>query len=132
MKVTPLNEKVWNDKKFWEVEAEHEGATVKASIWPPFPTQFIPGQEAEINGTLTQNAKGYWSIKTNPMGTRPGWAKSKSAEIKEAQDRKEESISYFNSCNLAVQSMAGIWDEQMFKQRRDFFLQEYRLWSVSK
>lgn len=94
IKVRPLQEKTWNDKTFWEVEANHEGVAVKASIWPPFPTQFVVGQEVEINGTLSQNAKGYWSIKTNPMGSRPGWA-GKENQVKAAQERKEKSIDKF-------------------------------------
>lgn len=113
MKITPINEKTWQDKKFWEVTTEHEGVTVNASIWPPFPVPLVLGQEVEIAGTMTKNSKGYWTIKTNPMGAKPAWAKKEGAidkamEKKEAsigrfQDNKEYSIKVASTMNKAVE-----------------------------
>lgn len=64
-------------------------------------------------------------------------AQEKKAEyIRQAQDRKEESIAYFNSCNLALQALGPLTyggdikkDPTLYKESfvmwRNFFYQEW-------
>lgn len=151
MKITPIQEKQWKDKTFWEVTTVHEGQTIKASLWPPFASTLSVGQEVEVEGTLVQNDKGYWTIKGNPMGKRPDWAKrdpkaeeKRQENMKELQDRKSDSIAYFNSVNSAITLIGQLGYTQRDVREddnggalknqiifwRDWFLAQYKEWET--
>ena len=143
-KLSWIEEKNWQGKKFLEATLEGEGEK-KVSIWPPFPVDTLkPGDEVE--GDLIQNDKGYWSlkpIKANPFANKPAWAKKDIAQaqerkaeyIEKAQDRKNESIAYFNAINSAIALMPILKDEFGFDETgaksfipkwRDWFLSEWK------
>lgn len=143
LKVLPLQEKTWQDKKFWELQVEVNGEVVKASLWPPHGYTFVAGVEQEIEGTLSKNDKGYWSIKCGNMGPRPAWKNKPSAastenlrnaNIQANMRVKAEGQAFGNSVtnatNLAIAyyKSAGLINKDDLKdlviEFRDFLLDE--------
>lgn len=79
---------------------------------------------------LYQKGK-YWNL-SNPArkggGSRGGYSSKRSADIKEAQDNKERSITFFNSTNAAI-ALAALEKPADYKafirNWRDWFIEEH-------
>jgi len=61
---------------------------------------------------------------------QPAYQSKKGVEIEQAQNRKSESIAWFNANNLAVQMLVGLnpnasIPEEYIKEKRDWFLKQW-------
>ncbi len=139
------------DKKVAEIVAKDmAGKEVKGSMWEDFPgfstitfgSQFDADAVSKEKNGYTQTtfypAKTYNAV---AQASRPGGFKGnmnavmeKKAEyIKEAQERKSEDISYFNSVNCAIAEFAALGDKESFtKEERRAFIREERDWFLSE
>jgi hypothetical protein len=144
-----LEKKEWEGKKLINATLQGEG---DVTIWEidkdgkPFPgfADLMPG--SQITGSIWVNPKN--GKKTlyppKPVGASSGGSfprkpavsqTEKNAGIKEAQDRKEESIAYFNATNSAIAIVSQLYDlrggvpeatvKATLQSWRDWFLKEH-------
>ena len=134
-----------------EVKGEDNVITKKVQIWPDFPMFDTITFDAQVEGDLVVKTKGEYTNITlyapKPQGNfKAGSTGIKAAQerkaemIEKAQDRKSESIAYFNSVNCAI-ALAGNFfkgqpmpDEdvkEFITEWRDWFLSEYRKYEAS-
>lgn len=127
------------------------------SIWSDFPDFSNLRAGSHVSGQIKSNAKGYKSLypeltkgftsgtyKTPTMPPRTSGvvsaAKITSESVKVAQERKNESIAYFNSLNSAI-ALVTKWDtfqtrdadelKESIRIWRDFFLEEWQKYEAS-
>lgn len=101
----------------------------KVSIWGDFPgwASLSPGQSVE--GEIKTNDKGYKSLYEDkaPAPTRPASgavsaAKITSESVEKAQNRKNDSIAYFNSLNSAISFVSQFKDPIAVMDAGDYYL----------
>lgn len=137
-------------KKVAECELIEEGQEFplekKVSIWQDFPGFETITFGATVEGNIATNDKGYQSLKAIPklpatgsFGGPRGIAKAqevKGQQIKEAQERKSDSIAFFNATNSAIALVTKMTETQpvfpgeaemkvKIRAWRDWFIQEY-------
>lgn len=146
---------IWSEKKTTSTGKEKIDATLddgqrtidKVTIWGDFPNfaGLMTGHEIEgdivtkQNGAYTNHTLYPVKVATTPKFGASGGMKmmeKKAENIKEAQERKSESIAYFNSVNSAIalvgKRLGEISEAQMkleLKLWRDWFLSEYETWN---
>ena len=146
-----LKEKNWQGKKFYEAEiVDEQGQRYDASIWPDVAgfENLMPGHQVE--GELVKNAKGYWTLKgPKPSFSGTGFSggrgiaqaqERKAQYIEKAQERKNESVSYFNSLNSAIALLGKVHDspvdtddtsiKHFITRWRDWFLTEWKAYEA--
>ncbi len=124
---------------------------VKATMWGDFPgfMSLEVGNEIEANLTPAKDPKYKPSLSPVTATTFNGGAYRRSGganeevrakNIEKAQDRKSESIAYFNSVNSAIALFNGDVTrhsasteeiKQVIVAWRDWFLDEYKKWNES-
>lgn len=118
---------------------DESGKEDEVSIWPDFPyfSEIKPGSEVE--GQILVKGK-YKNLVASSRALRPNYksanieaAQQRKAEmIKDAQERKNESVAYFNSLNSAIALLANRPQENAEKTKefiiywRDYFLSEWK------
>ena len=124
-----------------------DGVSIKnVSIWEDFPNFQSLTFGAEVEGDLVPAKDPKWGPTLYPArqqsaprstgGSMRGVAAAqerKSEYIKEAQERKEESIAFFNATNAAIQIVTGGSEPLSLEEKKDniiwwreFFLSEWR------
>jgi hypothetical protein len=93
MKITNLEVKNWNDKEYKSFKVQNGEQIVNASTWPnetnaDFYASII--ENAEVEGVLYQNDKGYWSLKKKLEA--PQFIKNKTANMEKMIEKKQEGI----------------------------------------
>lgn len=102
----------------------------------------------EVEGELWQSEKGTWYLfPPKPVSNKPAFVgggmkmmEQKARNIEQAQERKAESISYFNSVNSAIALVSKFDIDNMSEAElkvklrvwRDWFLSEYKDWEILK
>ena len=150
----------WSEKKTTSAGKDKMDATLKdqvtgittqnVSIWQDFPgfRELMTGSTVEGDLIPAKDPKYGPSLsplkKTTQWGMSKPYAKSgavsalmdkKNENIKEAQERKSESIAYFNSVNSAISMMKTMdfADNERCKEKiiywRDWFISEYDKWN---
>lgn len=122
-----------------------EGVT----IWNNFPNFASLKTGSEVNGSVVVKKNGQYTNKslyedkTSTIGTPRGTGikaaqERKAVMIEKAQDRKNESIAYFNSLNVAIQFVAAFSKNLEMGEAfdsvvhfRDLFLQEWQKYERS-
>lgn len=90
----------------------------------------------DIPDTLFYQKGQYWNLSDPSRGPRKsGGNSSRSADIKEAQDRKEQSIAFFNATNASITLVSTMMSQQIgddakelqrtIRFWRDWFLAEH-------
>ncbi len=116
-------------------------------MWGDFPGYATLQVGSEIEANLTPAKDPKYKPSLSPVSTQTtygganrgyrGGSGMKSEEIKQAQERKSESISYFNSVNSAISLVSKFDMESMGEAElrvklvawRDWFLEEYEKWN---
>lgn len=124
--------------------------SIDVTIWDNFPnfTGLMAGQDVEGDVVTKQNGqytnKTLYPVKvaTTPKFGASGVSKlmdKKAEQIEKAQERKSESIAYFNSVNSAIalvgKRLGEVSEAQMkleLKLWRDWFLSEYENWNAKE
>lgn len=149
----------WLEQKKTSTGKDVKNATLKdeqgviierVSIWGDFPgwNDLRPGHT--VMGQIKSNAKGYKSLSPGMTSGFGGGrstgavsaAKITSESVKEAQERKNDSIAYFNSLNSAIAIVVqGYTDAQIMNMAgevkssliswRDWFLEEWKKYESS-
>lgn len=124
-----------------------DGVTLWAKSWPQVASESLKADDY-VEGDLKEEQKGEYLNKTlyaprvatksysAPRETKSqqvAVAQERKAEyIQEAQSRKDESIAYFNSCNLALQVIGKRSEyendfqyQRQFELWRDYFVSEW-------
>lgn len=134
------------------LQDENGTLTEKVTIWDSYPNfaELAPGRE--VTGSIEVKQNGQYTNKTlKPEVTHgykgmQGGQKSvnisklmdkKAENIEEAQNRKNDSIAYFNSVNSAINAI-GEYDtardlqdyKQAIVELRDWFLSEWHKYSI--
>jgi hypothetical protein len=148
----------WSEKKSTSTGKEKIDATLsdgtntidKVTIWDSFPNFANLMSGHEVEGDIVTKQNGQYTNKTLypvKVATTPKFGGSgamskmmdkKAENIKEAQERKAESIAYFNSVNSAIALVNGLGTEGMGEAElkvkirvwRDWFLSEYETWNA--
>jgi len=148
---------IWSEKKTTSTGKEKIDATLddgqktidKVTIWADFPNFAEIKTGHEIEGDLVTKQNGQYTnhtlypvkvATTSNFGRSGGVSKlmdKKAENIKEAQERKAESIAYFNSVNSAIALLSKMGIESMSESQirvnlvawRDWFLKEYEDWN---
>lgn len=121
MQIKNLENKNWQNKSYKTFNTTKDGEEIKVSAWPSETNKewfdsIVEG--ANIEGVLTKNEKGYWSLKsalTPPkFYKKPDIAQAqetKHQHIQEAQDNKEMSIkvssTFRDATMLTIASFEG-------------------------
>lgn len=118
----------------------------KVSIWSDFPNFQNVTFGAVVEGDIVVNAKGYASLYApKAQKSSPGSFSSpiggnkieevRAKNIEKAQDRKAESIAYFNSVNsaIALLKLGQLGSHEEIQRGivfwRDWFISEYENWN---
>ena len=127
------NKTTSTNKPYKKCELE-DGRTT--SLWSDHPLFATAAQGTEIPDNLLYQKGQYWNVR-NPArtgGSSGGYSSKRSADIKEAQNNKERSITFFNSTNAAITLVSHNKDSETLDdaeiQRqirfwRDWFIQEH-------
>ncbi len=117
---------------------KHEGVT----IWGDFPNFANLMTGGVVEGDLVEKQNGQFLNKTlyapKVPGARAGGAgvakaqERKAEYIKEAQDRKEDSIAYFNSVNSAISLLQALGANGMTNDSVQNFIKTWREWFLKE
>lgn len=125
--------------------------SIDVTIWDNFPnfTGLMAGQDVEGDVVTKQNGqytnKTLYPVKvaTTPKFGASGVSKlmdKKAEQIEKAQERKSESIAFFNATNSAITLVSKLGIESMSEAQirvsvvswRDWFLKEYENWNAKE
>lgn len=151
---------IWSEKKTTSTGKEKIDATLddgqrtidKVTIWGDFPNFAGLMTGHEVDGDLVTKQNGQYTnhtlypvkvATTSNFGGSRGVSKlmdKKAENIKEAQERKAESIAFFNSTNSAIALVNAMRDNDVhipseselkvtIRAWRDWFLKEYEDWN---
>jgi len=110
----------------------------KVSVWSDHPLYGEVAIGFEIPDALLYQKGQYWNLSDPSRGARKGAVtrqnNARTADIKEAQDRKETSIAFFNATNAAIEmikvrGLVDVGDKEEVKAEiklwRDWFIAEH-------
>lgn len=132
--VTAVESKTTSTGKTYSLVTLADGR--KVSVWNDHPLYVTMHAGIEIPDTLIYQKGNYWNL-SNPERTTaspraPRASAARSADIKEAQDRKETSITFFNATNAAIALVGNdttITEPETIKKWvrywRDWFIAEH-------
>lgn len=151
MKITQIEKKRTTTGKD-KADVVLDGAT-KATIWGDFPKYADLAIGMEVEGELIPSKDPKYAPTLSPLKKTTQWGMSKpyakggvsqaerDKSIEKAQDRKAESIAYFNSVNSAISIVGKLmeYDKEKewggedvkfgIKEWRDWFINEYDTWN---
>lgn len=118
----------------------------RVTIWSDFPNFASIKVGSEVCGQITTKANGQYVNKTLYPERTEGWGggkkqpsvnlKKQDEFIKAAQERKNDSIAYFNAINSAIALLEGVTliqsPEISLDQARKNFIVYYRDWFLSE
>lgn len=132
--VTAVEQKLTSTNKPYKRVTLADGRNV--SVWVDHPAYNEVGIGYEIPDNLLYQKGQYWNLSNPAHKARAGATtranNQRSEQIKEAQDRKEQSIAFFNATNSAITlvSAKGMNDDDAqikddIRHWRDWFLTEH-------
>lgn len=123
--------------------ADEAGQTLdNVSIWSDYPGFDELKTGDELSGLVEVNAQGYKNLKTPGSPSRNGGSQGSRRDtqmvrpadtyraeiIRMAQDRKNESIAYFNATNAAITLVSSMPSKLMGNVNRSILKQEIEYW----
>jgi len=134
--VTSIEDKTTSTNKPYKLCSLADGR--KVSVWSDHPLFSEVAPNFEIPDSLFYQKGQYWNL-TNPARKGAprsgGYQNKRTADIKEAQDNKERSITFFNSTNAAMQAVstfnkADFGDKSTTDIRKE--IREWRDWFIKE
>ena len=116
----------------------------KVNVWSDHPVYMDCDAGYVIPDNMIYQKGQYWNLSNPGQAARKGAAtranNQRSAQIKEAQDRKEDSITFFNATNAAInlvghEHQSGTADGDLKMQItmwRDWFIEEHKKYKERK
>lgn len=143
--ITSIEEKTTSTNKPYRACTLGDGR--KVNVWSDHPLYAEVSIGGDIPDSLLYQKGQYWNISNPAQRAQKGAAtranNQRSEQIKEAQDRKEQSITFFNATNAAMQAVtsfgkADFGDKSIVDIRkeirdwRDWFIKEHEAYKTGK